>query len=103
MKAVILSGGKQYVVAEKEQILVDLVDSAKENDKLDFVPLMIIDGKSSKVGTPEVKDAKVSAKVVEPLVKGDKVRAIRYEAKKRVNKITGSRKQMTRIEITKIA
>ncbi len=103
MKAVILSGGKQYIVAEKDQILVDLIDGVKEGGKLEFAPLMLIDGKASKVGTPEVKDVKVSAKVIEPLVKGDKVRAIRYEAKKRVNKITGSRKQMTRVEIVKIA
>ena len=103
MKAVILSGGKQYIVAEKEQILVDLIDDAKDGDKLDFAPLAIIDGKNSRVGTPEIKDVKIVAKVVEPLVKGDKVRAIRYEAKKRVNKIRGSRRQMTRIEITKIA
>jgi len=103
MKAVILSGGKQYVVAEKEQILVDLIDGAKDGGKLDFAPLAVIDGKNSKVGTPEVKDVKVSAKIIEPLVKGDKVRAIRFEAKKRVNKIHGHRQGYSKIEITKIA
>ncbi|MCL2037919.1 50S ribosomal protein L21 [Candidatus Saccharibacteria bacterium] len=102
MKAVILVGGKQYIVAEKEKILVDLITDAKEGGKLEFTPLMLVDGKSSKIGTPEVKDVKVSAKVVEPLVKGDKVTAIRYEAKKRVNKTRGHRQQYSRIEITSI-
>ncbi|MCL2451907.1 50S ribosomal protein L21 [Candidatus Saccharibacteria bacterium] len=102
MKAVILSGGKQYIVAEKEQILVDLIDGAKEGEKVDFVPLMLVDGKNSKIGTPEVKDVKVVAKIIEPLVKGDKIRAIRYKSKKRVNKITGHRQQHSKIEIVSI-
>ncbi len=102
MKAVILVGGKQYTVAEKDQILVDLIADAKEGGKLEFTPMMLVDGKNSKVGTPEVKDAKVSAKIVEPLVKGDKVTAIRYEAKKRVHKTRGHRQQYSRIEIISI-
>ncbi|MCL2174020.1 50S ribosomal protein L21 [Candidatus Saccharibacteria bacterium] len=102
MKAIIISGGKQYIVAEKEQILVDLIDGAKEGDKLDFMSLMLIDGTNSKVGTPEVAGAKVSAKIIEPEVKGDKTRAIRYKAKKRVNKITGHRQKYTKIEILSI-
>ena len=102
MKAVILSGGKQYIVAENDVILVDLIDGAKEGDKIDLLVLATVDGRDSKVGTPELKDVKVSAKVVEPLVKGEKVRAIRYEAKKRVNKVTGSRKQMTKLEIVSV-
>lgn len=103
MKAVILTGGKQYVVAEKDQILVDLIDNVKEDAKIELPVLALIDGKKTKVGTPEIKDAKVSAKIVESLVKDDKVLAIRYKSKKRVHKVTGSRKQLTRIEITKIA
>ena len=67
MKAVVLCGGKQYVVAEKDQILVDLLEDAKEGAKIELPVLAIIDGKNSRIGTPEVKDVKVSAKVVEPL------------------------------------
>jgi len=102
MKAVISSGDKQYVVAEKEQILVDLLENVKAGDKIEPTVLATIDGKNSKVGTPEVKDIKVVAKVVEPLVKGDKVVAIRFEAKKRVNKVRGMRHQRSRIEIVSI-
>ena len=102
MKAVILSGGKQYLVAEKEQILVDLIDGAKVGDKVELPVLATIDGAKTAVGAPEVKGAKCVAKVVEPLVKGDKVSAIRFEAKKRVNKVRGSRKHMTQLEILAI-
>jgi large subunit ribosomal protein L21 len=101
MKAVILVGGKQYIVAEKETLLVDrLQDGTKE---LSLEPLMVFDENDTKVGTPVVTGAKVTAKVVEPLVKADKVRVVKFESKKRVKKINGHRQQHSRIEITKIA
>jgi len=49
-----------------------------------------------------VAGAKVTAEVTETLVKGDKVTAIRYKAKKRVKKVRGHRQQFTTIKITKI-
>ncbi|MDR2524209.1 MAG: 50S ribosomal protein L21 [Candidatus Nomurabacteria bacterium] len=102
MKAVIVSGGKQYLVAEGEKVQVDLIDGAKAGDKLDFAPLMLVDGDKSKVGTPEVAGAKVSAKIVEPEIKGDKVRYIRYKSKKRVHTEGGHRQRYSVIEITAI-
>ncbi len=101
MKAVVKVGGKQYIVSEKETLLVDrLPDGTKE---LDLDVLMLVDGEKSTVGTPLVKGAKLKAKVVEEEVKGDKIRVIRYKAKKRVHKENGHRQKYTRIEIGKIA
>lgn len=101
MKAVIQVGGKQYIVAEKETLLVDrLQDGTKE---LSLEPLMVFDDKTAKVGAPVVKGAKVLAKVTEPEVKGDKIRVIRYESKKRVNKQTGHRQKYSQITISSIA
>lgn len=100
MKAVIKVGGKQYLVAEKETLLVDrLPDGTKE---LALDALLTIDGDKTEVGTPLVKGVKVSAKVVEAEVKGDKIRVIRYKAKKRVHKETGHRQKYSRIEISSI-
>lgn len=99
-KAVIVSGGHQYLVAEKEQLEVELVGDKKT---LKFEPLMVIDGDNVTVGQPVVKDASVEAKVVEASKKADKVTAIRYKAKKRVNKVRGHRQLHSVIEITKIA
>jgi len=100
MKAVIKVGGKQYIVAEKETLLVDrLPDGTKE---LTLDALLTIDGDNTVVGTPLVSGVKVSAKVAEPEVKGDKIRVIRYKAKKRVHKETGHRQKYSRIEITSI-
>lgn len=100
MKAVIQVGGKQYIVAEKETLLVDrLQDGTKE---LSLEPLMVFDDKDVKVGTPTVSGVTVKATVDEPEVKGDKIRVVRFESKKRVKKINGHRQQYSRITVTKI-
>ena len=49
-----------------------------------------------------MKGVKVKAEVVEALVKGDKIRVIRYKAKKRVHKESGHRQKYSLIEITAI-
>ncbi len=100
-KAVILVGGKQYIATEKETLRVDLLPEGTKELELDA--LLVIDGDKTTVGTPTVKGVKVSAKVKSSEVKGDKIRNIRYKAKKRVHKETGHRQKYTEIEITKIA
>ena len=99
-KAVIKVGGKQFIVSEKETLLVDLLPQGTKELKLDA--LMLIDGDKVEVGTPFVKGVKVSAKVVDELVKGEKIRVIRYKAKKRVHKKNGHRQKYTKIEIASI-
>ncbi|MFZ1812182.1 MAG: 50S ribosomal protein L21 [Candidatus Saccharimonadales bacterium] len=97
MKAVVRIGGKQYIVGEKETLLVDrLPEGTKE---LTLEPLMVFDGKDISVGAPVVAGMKIKAKVIDDEVKGDKIRVIRYKAKKRVHKVTGHRQQYSRIEV----
>lgn len=100
MKAVVKISGKQYIVSEKESLLVDLLPEGTKELTLDA--LLVIDGDKTKVGTPTVKGAVVKAKVVEAEVKGDKILVIRYKAKKRVHKENGHRQKYSRIEITSI-
>lgn len=100
MKAVVKIGGKQFLLAEKETLLVDLLQEGTKELALDA--LLVIDGDKTTVGTPTVKGVKVTAKVVEDLVKGEKVRAIRYKAKKRVHKEMGHRQKYSKIEIVSI-
>ena len=99
-KAVVKVGGKQFIVSEKETLLVDLLPQGTKELKLDA--LMLIDGDKVEVGTPIVKGVEVSAKVVDELVKGEKLRVIRYKAKKRVHTEIGHRQKYTKIEITSI-
>ena len=99
-KAVVKIGGKQFIVAEKETLLVDLLQEGTKELTLDA--LLLIDGENITVGQPTVKDVVVTAKVIDDLVKGEKVRVIRYKAKKRVHKENGHRQKYSKIEITSI-
>ena len=100
MKAVVKVGGKQYIVSEKETLLVDRLPEGTKELTLDA--LMVIDGDKSTVGTPLVKGVAVKANVIEDEVKGDKLRIIRYKAKKRVHKETGHRQKYSRIQVASI-
>ncbi len=100
MKAVIKVGGKQYIVTEKQTLLVDrLPDDTKA---LELAPLMVFDESTAAVGTPEVKGALVKAKVTEGEVKGDKLQIMKFKAKKRVKTLTGHRQKYSQIEIQSI-
>ena len=99
-KAVIQTGGKQYIVAEGETITVELIkDTAKT---VNFEPLLLINGETVEVGQPTLAKNKVTAEVVEADVQSDKVTSIRYKAKKRVHKVRGHRQHQTVLKITKI-
>ena len=100
-KAVIATGGKQYIVSEGDSVEVELLHA--DGKTVTCEPLMVIDGDAVSVGTPTVAKVKVTAEVVEEEVKADKVTAIRYKAKKRVHKVHGHRQRHTIVKISKIA
>lgn len=100
MKAVVKIGGKQYLVAEKETLLVDLLPEGTKELNLDA--LLVIDGDKTTVGTPLVKGVAVKATVVDEKVAGDKIRVIRYKSKKRVNTQTGHRQKYTKLQVVSI-
>ena len=100
-KAVIATGGKQYLVTEGETLEVELIK--QEGKTASFVPLLVIDGDKTTVGSPELSGAKVTAEIVAADVQADKVTSLRYKAKKRVHTVRGHRQHHTQLKITKIA
>jgi large subunit ribosomal protein L21 len=100
-KAVITTGGKQYLVAEGEQVSVELIKDAQKS--VTFEPLLVVDGDKTTVGTPAVSGAKVTAEVVSADEQQDKVTSIRYKAKKRVHTVRGHRQHKTILKISSIA
>lgn len=99
-KAVISTGGKQYLVAEGQELEVELLAPAKNAV---FEALMVINDDKTSVGTPTVGGAQIKADILEQVVKQDKVTAIRYKAKKRVHKRRGHRQGLTRVKIMSIS
>ena len=100
-KAVIQTGGKQYLVSEGETLNIELLKDAGKS--VTFAPLLVIDGEKVEVGKPALATIKVSAEVVAEEVQADKVTSIRYKAKKRVHTVRGHRQRQTTLKITKIA
>ena len=102
MKAIIVTGGKQYTVSEGDIIFVEKLGvEAEETVKFDEV-LAVLDGENTKIGTPVVEGAKVESKVVKN-GKAKKITVFKYKAKKNEKKKIGHRQPYTKVEITKIA
>jgi len=99
-KAVISTGGHQFLISVGDELEVELLDPTQQAAA--FEALLVIDGDTISVGTPTVTGVKVTADILEQSVKGDKVVAIRYKAKKRVRKVRGHRQRHALIKITGI-
>jgi large subunit ribosomal protein L21 len=98
MQAVIMTGGKQYLVEKDNVIEVELLGDDK---KFEFDALMTIDGDNIKVGAPLVDGIKVHAELVGE-TKGDKIKVLRFKPKKRIKRLTGHRQHYSQIKIVKI-
>lgn len=98
MQAVIMTGGKQYLVEKDNVIEVELLG---EDKKFEFDALLTIDGDTVQVGAPLVDGVKVHAELVGE-TKGDKVRVLRFKPKKRIKRLTGHRQHYSQIKIIKI-
>ena len=102
MKAIIVTGGKQYTVAEGDVLYIEKLNAeAEATIKFDTV-LAVLDGENTKIGAPVVEGAAVEAKVVKN-GKGKKIHVLKYKAKKGEKKKIGHRQPYTKVEITKIA
>ena len=80
MKAIIETGGKQLRVEEGSVIYVEKLD-AEENSEVVFDKVVLLSDKTTKVGAPYVKGAKVTA-TVEKHGKGKKIVIFKYKPKK---------------------
>lgn len=101
--AVIETGGKQYLVAEGQTLMLEKIEGnpqAGESVSFDKVLLKVSGGKAE-IGTPAVKGAAVKAEVV-GAGKADKVTVIHYRAKSRYFKKNGHRQPFTKVTIKAI-
>ena len=101
MKAVIVTGGKQYTVAEGDVLYIEKLNAEAEAT-VKFEVLAVLDGENTKIGTPVVEGAAVEAKVVKN-GKAKKSTVFKYKPKKGEKKKIGHRQPYTKVEITKIA
>ncbi|ACO84726.1 50S ribosomal protein L21 [Clostridium botulinum] len=102
MYAVVVTGGKQYKVAEGDVLFVEkLTADVDSTVELDNVLLVGKDNEETVVGKPMVEGAKVTAKVLAQ-GKAKKVVVFKYKPKKDYRKKQGHRQPYTKIQIEKI-
>ena len=100
-KAVITTGGKQYLVQEGQLLKVEkLTTKPKESISFKSVLLTITD-KSTKIGQPYITKAIVDAKIIRH-GKAKKITGVKIKPKKRNRHFYGHRQPFTEIEISKI-
>ncbi len=97
MKAIFVTGGKQYMVEEGQELYVEKLDQ-EENSEIVFDEVLYVDGK---IGTPTVKGAKVVAKVLKH-GKQKKILVFKYKPKKKYRRTQGHRQPYTKILIKSI-
>ena len=99
--AVIETGGKQYRVSEGDTITVErLGNEAGSEITIDRV-LMIGGNGATKIGTPVVDGASVTATIDEHK-RGEKIVVFKYKAKKRYRRRIGHRQSLSHLTITAI-
>lgn len=98
-KAVIKTGGKQYLVSEGDVLDIEKIEG---EGKIKFAEvLMIDDGKVTKLGTPNIDKASVEAEIVEQF-KDKKIHVFKMKRRKRYRKTQGHRQNVTKVKIVKI-
>ncbi|HOI29567.1 MAG TPA: 50S ribosomal protein L21 [Melioribacteraceae bacterium] len=102
MFAVVDIAGQQFKVTENKKYYVPRLEAAPDSEIVFDNVLLLSDDKTTKIGTPSVKGAKVHAKVLEHL-KDDKVIVFKKKRIISYKRTRGHRQFLTRIEVTKIS
>ncbi|MBQ1935443.1 MAG: 50S ribosomal protein L21 [Clostridia bacterium] len=101
MYAIIVTGGKQYKVAEGDTLFIEKLDVA-EGDTVTFDQVLAVAKDDGMViGSPVVEGAKVTASVLKN-GKAKKVIVYKYKSKKGYHKKQGHRQPYTKVQISAI-
>ena len=101
MKAIIIAGGKQYTVSEGDVIYIEKC-GAQEGDVVTFDQVLaLLEGEMSNFGSPTIKGAKVTGKLVK---NGKKRKIVVYKMKRRkgYRRKQGHRQLYSKVQIETI-
>jgi large subunit ribosomal protein L21 len=102
MFAIIETGGKQYKVEKGSVLDIELLLGKKEGDAISFNKVLLLSKKDNvEIGTPYIKDAEVSAKILS-VAKDKKVTTFKFKRKTNYHRTIGHRQIYTRIKIEAI-
>ena len=102
MKATIKTQGRQFIVSEGDILTLNLYPETKSGDNVEIKEVLsIIDGAKTKLGSPYVEGATVSAKILENK-RGKKVIIFKKNRRKGYQKRRGHRQELSVIRIESI-
>lgn len=101
--AVIMTGGKQYLVRTGDVISVEKLDGTfAKGDTISFDQVLLKDtGSKTEIGTPMITGSVVTAEFVEA-GRGQKIDVIQYKQKSRYYKKKGHRQPYMKFKISEI-
>jgi large subunit ribosomal protein L21 len=103
MYAIIEDGGRQFRVAEGQEIEIDLRDLPAGETAITFDRVLAVrTDEEFRVGQPLLAGASVSAELIGTLL-GDKLTVQKFRRRKTFRKRTGHRQIFSRVRIGKIA
>jgi large subunit ribosomal protein L21 len=103
MYAVVRTGGKQYMVQPGDKFTVEKLEG-KKGDKIELEDVLLVAEDSSKplVGTPVLKDAKVTCNLLTQ-AKSKKTLVFKFKRRKRYMRKKGHRQQLTMLQVDQIS
>ncbi len=101
MYAIVEIAGQQFKVEKDNKIFVHRLEQ-KEGEKVEFEKVLLTDDDGKvKIGTPNIKGAKISTKVLSHL-KGDKVKVFKKKRRKGYKVLNGHRQYFTQLQVEDI-
>jgi large subunit ribosomal protein L21 len=101
-QAIIQLQGKQFQVTVGDKLTVDRLETEVDTDLVVKDVLMVISDKTTTIGTPLIKDASVTFKVLDH-DKGKKIRVFKFKSKSKYRRTYGHRQHQSQLEVTKIS
>ncbi|MCR4405076.1 MAG: 50S ribosomal protein L21 [Candidatus Acetothermia bacterium] len=102
MYAVVETGGKQYLIEQGEELLIERLPQASPGATVRFEKVLLLstEGKT-KIGQPYVEGAEVVGRIIEE-VRGEKLPVFTYKSKTRYRRKVGHRQHYMRAKIEEI-
>ncbi|MCQ2209537.1 MAG: 50S ribosomal protein L21 [Paludibacteraceae bacterium] len=102
MYAIVEIAGQQFKVEKDQKLYVHHL-GAERGSVVEFDKVLLIDNDGKIiVGAPTISGAKVTAEVVTPLVKGEKVLVFHKKRRNGYRKLNGHRQHMTELKINNV-